>query len=353
MAYRHAIEQAAEQSQRDGTGAKPARVPWGQALLSVLAMSLGGGMLLGMPPSWLGSNVVVPTYALSFFLIQYTSLYDILKDVVPPAVLDSVLIIADGSLRALSIAKLGVDGSRMRFLSDSHQGGAGGGVNEPWFAMLLLGMIAGSGGGMWADLLKLKTHQWTLSTPSFVHAATFDMKAALLSTFFYAASTSPQFYSMLRGNNDDEGVLREGGLLESQDAKAMTMLVLCTIMLGQRAEPTIYRLTGFSPSPSKWIDSFQVKMASASKRNDDDENDERESVRLTRSRYDGETAEEEEAEEEEEEEQEEEPIKKVGRGRKKGSVSKRLGSPEAIVASVEVPSTRNSTRLRKSVRKDL
>jgi hypothetical protein len=43
MAYRQAIEQAAAQSLRDGKDPQPTRLPWGQALLSVLAMSLGGG----------------------------------------------------------------------------------------------------------------------------------------------------------------------------------------------------------------------------------------------------------------------------------------------------------------------
>ncbi|KAF9306360.1 hypothetical protein BG003_001052, partial [Podila horticola] len=244
MAYRQAIEQASAQSRKDGSH-EPDRVPWGQALLSVLAMSLGGGfsasILLGMPPSWLGSNVVVPTYALSFFLIQYTALYDILQQLIPPAVLDSILITADGSLRALSIAKLGVDGSRMRFAADSHVPGA----TEPWFAMLLLGMIAGSGGGMWADFLKLKTHHWTIQTPTWAHAATWDMKAALLSAFFYASSTSPQFLALLRSvypDSEEQGY-GKGGLLETQDAKAMTVLVMCTLLLGKRAEDTVYQLT--------------------------------------------------------------------------------------------------------------
>ncbi|KAF9175100.1 hypothetical protein BGX21_007729 [Mortierella sp. AD011] len=336
--YRQAIKQAAEQS-----ADKPPHIPWGQALLSVLAMALGGGsttsVLLGMPPSWLGSNIVIPTYALSFFLVQYTPLYDFLMDFVPPAVLDSVLIIADGSLRALSIAKLGVDGSRMRFLADSHQGGTGG-LTEPWFAMLLLGMISGSGGGMLADLLRLKTHQWTFSTPSFVHAVTFDMKASLLSSFFYAASTSPQLYSVLRGSSVEGGKI---SLLEGNDAKAMTMLVMCTLMLGQRAEPTIYRLTGFSPSPSRWIGSLQTKIANGSRRDTNDNEDE--TVKMTKVRHGDETA---------EEEEEEGYTRRSTRGRRKsGSVSKRLASPEPAGLSVDIPTTRNSTRIRKSVRKDL
>ncbi|KAF8975565.1 hypothetical protein BGZ46_009018 [Entomortierella lignicola] len=289
-----------------------------------------------MPPSWLGSNVAVPTYALSFFLIQYTSLYDILRNTVPPAVLDSVLITVDGSLRALSIAKLGVDGSRMRFAADTHQGGAGG-VSEPWFAMLLLGTIAGSGGGMLADLLRLKTHQWTLATPTFVHAVTFDMKAAFLSTFFYAASTSQQLHYVLRGKNS--GYAISGGLLEPQDAKAMTMLVMCTLMLGQRAEPTFYRLTGFSLSPYTWIDSLQTKLANT-------RDNEFRSSKANKNRRGDETA------EEEEEEEEEESVRRSSRGKKKASVSKRLASPDPVGPSAETPK-RNSSRIRKSVRKDL
>ncbi|KAF9967834.1 hypothetical protein BGZ70_007981 [Mortierella alpina] len=370
MAYRKAIEQAAEQSLKDGTAAQPPRTPWGQALLSVLVMSLGGGfttsMLLGMPPSWLGSNVVVPTYALSFFLIHQTILYDILNDLVPPAVLDSVLIVADSSLRALSIAKLGVDGSRMRFAADSHVGS--GGVSEPWFAMLFLGMVAGSGGGMWADLLKLKSHHWTLSTPSFVHTATYDMKAAFLSAFFYAASTSPQFYQLLRGDSDLDASLGKVGLLELQDAKAMTMLVMCTLMLGQRAEQTVLRLTGLDGGSLAWGKSNAFKLSTrVSKKNDDidvqelkamskiDQDDEKVYQALRRRGRQAEepTEDEEEQEEEgEEEEEEEEPAKKSTRGRKKGS-GKKLGSPAPpSTASADVPLTR-STRLRKPARQEL
>ncbi|KAF8929052.1 hypothetical protein EDD21DRAFT_383342 [Dissophora ornata] len=371
MAYRQAIQHAAEQSLKDGTVPKPARVPWGQALVSVLAMALGGGfsasMLLGMPPSWLGSNVVVPTYALSFFLVHYTFLYDVLKDMVPAAVLDPILIVADGSLRALSIAKLGVDGSRMRFAADSHQGGAGI-VSEPWFAMMLLGVIAGSGGGMLADLLKLKGHQWTLCTPTFVHSATYDMKAALLSAFFYAASTSPQFYSLLRQEETLEYGQGKGSLLESQDAKAMTMLLMCTLLLGQRAEPAILQLTGISVSPVAWINSLQTKMAVSLKRNDGGE---REEVQLEKIDKDDETAyrplrrrgrraagsiEEtaDEADEEDKDEEEEEPVKRSSRGGKKKATGTKAVSPAPTPAvAAETPLTRNSTRVRKPARKDL
>ncbi|KAF9197783.1 hypothetical protein BGZ49_001635 [Haplosporangium sp. Z 27] len=281
-------------------------------------------------------ELAAPTYVpfiQGLLYYSYTSLYDILRNTVPPAVLDSVLITVDGSLRALSIAKLGVDGSRMRFAADTHQGGAGG-VSEPWFAMLLLGTIAGSGGGMLADLLRLKTHQWTLATPAFVHAATFDMKAAFLSTFFYAASTSQQLHYVLRGKNS--GYAISGGLLEPQDAKAMTMLVMCTLMLGQRAEPTFYRLTGFSLSPYTWIDSLQTKLANT-------RDNEFRSSKANKNRRGDETA---------EEEEEEESVRRSSRGKKKASVSKRLASPDPVGSSAETPK-RNSSRIRKSVRKDL
>ncbi|KAG9073319.1 hypothetical protein KI688_001111 [Linnemannia hyalina] len=374
MAYRQAIEQAAAQSLRDGKDPQPTRLPWGQALLSVLAMSLGGGfsasMLLGMPPSWLGSNVVVPTYTLSFLLIQYTYLYDILKDMVPPAVLDSVLIVADGSLRALSIAKLGVDGSRMRFAADSHYPGA----TEPWFAMLFLGMISGSGGGMWGDLLKLKTHKWTLSTPSWASAATYDMKAALLSAFFYAASTSPQFYSLLHNGGSDDvdkegGFVAHGGMLETPDAKAMTMLVMCTLLLGKRAEETVVQMaksfqsnaTTTAVPPRK---SLRSSSTAASKKKHDDEieedDDESSYKPLTRRGFDDTTEEEEEEEGEEDEEQEAKKNTRGG-GRKKSSTTtttttttSRRSAKSASVepSSSEVPLIR-STRLRKPTRQEL
>ena len=223
-------------------------------------------MLLGMPPSWLGSNVVVPTYALSFLLIQYTFVYDLIQTYVPPSVLEPLLILADGSLRALSIAKLGVDGSRMRFAADAGKGGAV--QSEPWFAMLLLGMIAGSGGGMWADLLKLKSHQWTLTaTPNWAKEATWDMKAALLSAFFYAASTSPQFYGLLSRGNDGSYVASSntGGLLELQDAKAMTMMVMCTLLLGKQADQATGVFSSLANSIStKAFSSFAGKAKSSS-----------------------------------------------------------------------------------------
>ncbi|KAG0290254.1 hypothetical protein BGZ96_006302 [Linnemannia gamsii] len=360
MAYRQAIEQAAAQSLRDGKDPQPTRLPWGQALLSVLAMSLGGGfsasMLLGMPPSWLGSNVVVPTYTLSFLLIQYTYLYDILRDMVPPAVLDTILITADGSLRALSIAKLGVDGSRMRFAADSHYPGA----TEPWFAMLFLGMISGSGGGMWGDFLKLKSHKWSLSTPSWAHAATYDMKAALLSAFFYAASTSPQFYTLLHngGDAEKEGFVAHGGMLETQDAKAMTMLVMCTLLLGKRAEETVVQMTKSFQSNTSTTPaipprkSLRSSSTAASKKRDDEIEEDDDATE--------EESEEEEEEESEEEQEEEQEVKKSTRGgRKKSSTmttttTSRKSTKSASVepSSSEVPLTR-STRLRKPTRQEL
>ncbi|KAG0246345.1 hypothetical protein B0O80DRAFT_122732 [Mortierella sp. GBAus27b] len=345
MLYRRAIEKAADQSLKDGTGIKSSRVSWGQGLLSILIMALGGGsstsLLLGMPPSWLGSNVIVPSYALSYFLIHYTILYDILNEKVPPTVLGSILGIAEASLRALSISRLGVDGSRMRFAADSHNGSTGD-LDEPWFAMLLLGVIAGSGGGMWADALKLNSHHWTLSTPSFVHFATYDMKASLLSSFFYAASTSPQFYRLLRSETDTDYSLGQGGLLETQNAKAMTILVMCTLKLGQQVEPIISQYTGFGVSPSGWISTTQT--VTTSKKDDHEPED---SHRALRRRADHAQ----ETETEDGEEEAEEPVKK-GRGRK-ASTSKRLMSPtRAASTSSETPLVR-STRARKSARKDL
>lgn len=284
-----------------------------------------------MPPSWLGSNVVVPTYALSFFLIQYTALYDILQQLIPPAVLDSILITADGSLRALSIAKLGVDGSRMRFAADSHVPGA----TEPWFAMLLLGMIAGSGGGMWADFLKLKTHHWTIQTPTWAHAATWDMKAALLSAFFYASSTSPQFLALLRSvypDSEEQGY-GKGGLLETQDAKAMTVLVMCTLLLGKRAEDTVYQLT-------RSLQSFALASKNEGqehvglKDSDEPSSSHRSSLRLRRRTT---------KDEDEDEDTEDEP--KRGTRRRKGT-KKDVSPPLSPSASATETVTR--TRVRKS-----
>lgn len=288
-----------------------------------------------MPPSWLGSNVVVPTYALSFFLIQYTALYDILQQLVPPAVLDSILITADGSLRALSIAKLGVDGSRMRFAADSHVPGA----SEPWFAMLLLGMIAGSGGGMWGDFLRLKTHQWTLQTPTWTHAATWDMKAALLSAFFYASSTSPQFLTLLRSvyPDSEQGYGDKGGLLETQDAKAMTVLVMCTLLLGKRAEETVYRLT-------RSLQSYATAY-----KNQEHELVEKDDASSYRSRLRRRTT----KDEDEDENTEDEP-KRSTRGRKKGTTKKDVSPPlsPTSTSSTTETVTRN-TRIRKSTRQEL
>ncbi|KAG0250454.1 hypothetical protein DFQ27_009392 [Actinomortierella ambigua] len=264
MAYRQAIEAAAEQSRLDGDeNPKPYRVSWGQGLISCLATALGGGfttsMLLGMPPSWLGSNVVVPTYALTFFLIQYTSLYGILQTAIPATLLDSILITADASQRGLNIAKLGVDGSRNRFAADRH-GGSSGSAMEPWFAMLLLGTISGCGGGLWADVLKLKTHHWSWSTPSWAHAATWDMKAALTSAFFYATSTSPQVYQFLYGNQennpeiDNSSPHASGGLIDHGEARATTMLLMSSLLVAHRCEQSL-AARGYSlvAAPKRWL----------------------------------------------------------------------------------------------------
>jgi hypothetical protein len=48
MAYRQAIEAAADRSLKDGTGVYTARAPWGQSLLSILIMALGGGSSASM-----------------------------------------------------------------------------------------------------------------------------------------------------------------------------------------------------------------------------------------------------------------------------------------------------------------
>lgn len=67
MAYRQAIEQAAAQSLRDGKDPQPTRLPWGQALLSVLAMSLGGGFS--------ASTCHVPSFFCPFVPFVYNNFY--------------------------------------------------------------------------------------------------------------------------------------------------------------------------------------------------------------------------------------------------------------------------------------
>lgn len=315
------------------------------------------GILLGMPPSWLGSNVVVPTYALSFFLIQYTFVYDLLVQTVPPAILDTLLVMADGSLRALSITKLGVDGSRMRFAADAGKGGMV--QSEPWFAMLLLGMIAGSGGGMWADALKLKSHQWTLSaTPGWAKEATWDMKAALISSFFYAASTSPQFYGWMNREAVGAVVASTGGLLETQDAKAMTMLLLCSLLLGKQAEQS----TGVFSSLARSFTSKApaVSSAASKKSKKSRQEDENESVELNKIDKDDEDSysslrqrrrKEDDDLVVEDDDAEEEEVKKSGRGRKKTVSSKK--KKEASPSPVPAATSTRSTRLRRAPRQEL
>jgi hypothetical protein len=61
---------------------------------------------------------------------------------IPPALLQPILIVADGILRGVAVAKIGVDGVR---LGDIGPG--------KYVAMLLCGTLCGGGGGIWAGKL--------------------------------------------------------------------------------------------------------------------------------------------------------------------------------------------------------
>ncbi|CAO3661268.1 unnamed protein product [Umbelopsis ramanniana] len=185
LSFLHAVQ--VSQAYRNILKDNHVRIGWFQGLFAIIMMAAGGGstvcLLRGEPVGILRSDAFWAVYGGVYFLTFSNDYFFSILNGIPPALLQPILIVADGILRGVAVAKIGVDGVR---LGDIGPG--------KYVAMLLCGTLCGGGGGIWADAFRLTQHTWSFSTPRVLLAPGVDLKASFVVALFYMLSTSEELF---------------------------------------------------------------------------------------------------------------------------------------------------------------
>ncbi|CAO3624362.1 unnamed protein product [Cunninghamella blakesleeana] len=167
-------------------------IGWLQGFIATVVISTGGGstaaLLRGEPLGTLKSNSYWGIYGGVYWLMfSNPYFYQFTQYLFSIPTLQEVLILADGILRNYSITKIGIEGVSLNpSLGD-----------DKWVAKLILGTLAGCGGGFWIETFRLNQEHWTFQTPQVLRTPNIDMKFSFLSTLFYLITTSPEVSSFL------------------------------------------------------------------------------------------------------------------------------------------------------------
>jgi len=190
------------------------RIGWFQGLFAIIMMAAGGGctvsLLRGEPIGILRNDTFWAVYGGVYWLTFSSNYFYDLINYIPQPLLQPLLITADGILRGIAVAKIGVDGVR---LGDIGPG--------KYVAMLLCGTLCGGGGGIWADAFRLTQHTWSFSTPRVLLAPGVDLKASFVCALFYMLSTSEELFP--------EGM--EQHALTPIEAQAWTAVIMTSALL--------------------------------------------------------------------------------------------------------------------------
>ena len=165
---------------------------WLQGLIATCIMALGGttlaSILCGIPPPWVASNTVLPAYALVYFLVfQFPSdrVFSLLNQYA--FLIDPLLIGADGVARSMAQCIGGVDMVRAHPLLGP----------EKYVAQIILGTLAGTGGGLLADAFVLSAPTWHFRLPTAFKSPTIDLKTAFSVAVTYTILTSEELMQQL------------------------------------------------------------------------------------------------------------------------------------------------------------
>jgi len=137
--------------------------------------------MLGSPPSWLKYNDIVPSFIALFSILHFFQIERAIARL--PALsflIDLFLVSMEGFSRTLSITTSGVD------LVLNHPDPS---MQRSLVAMLIAGMTAGCGGGIFADTLQLTETTWSMRTPSIFQKMTSDAQLSFFTSFLYVFST--------------------------------------------------------------------------------------------------------------------------------------------------------------------
>lgn len=189
-------------------------------MLSVCALPMSGGLvatvMTGSLPTFLQSDVVIPTYAATYLLVHNFGILRGILGMVPTQLLDLVTLPADAILKAVNVCAPGVDGIT------SHYSAA---VKHNWFAPIFVGGSVGNAGYLAMTGFNLFSPTWTLNTR--MDVVEWDLYGPYLLAFMYLAlqGTNPQINALIWSVS--QGVLggRNAKYFTKQESQALVILV--------------------------------------------------------------------------------------------------------------------------------
>ncbi|CAJ0759905.1 19899_t:CDS:2 [Entrophospora sp. SA101] len=162
---------------------KHSKVPWLQGFFAVIVMSVGGSTSSGKQ---VFTNLI---YTLMFYFQPFYRL----SNLIPNNIINPILLIADGILRGYSICLLGIDSIRYDSRNKDPD------LSNSLVAMILCGILCGSGGSIWTSAFKLGSPFWSFTTPSVLLQPSYDMKSSFLLSLFYISTTTTSTLTIDQG----------------------------------------------------------------------------------------------------------------------------------------------------------
>lgn len=192
---------------------------WIQGMFSVCALPMAGGLvatlMTGSLPPFLQSDVVIPTYMVTYLVVHNSALVRSLVGALPSQVFDLLTMPADAMLKVTNICGVGVDGITSHYSAS---------VKHNFFAPILVGGSVGSAGFLSLTGLNLFTPVWTLSTR--IDAVEWELYGPYVLSFLYLAlkGSNPQINNAVWSLS--QGVLggRSAKYFSKDEARALVVL---------------------------------------------------------------------------------------------------------------------------------
>lgn len=197
-----------------------------------MVLSFGGttlaAILLGIHPSWIASNSLIPTYTLIYVLFFNTRnrFFKITRTV--PLFSELLFTLGDSIARTMAITSFGIDTIRLN--SDAP-------LANSMVACVITGTLSGCGGGLVDSIFNVTKQQWTLGTPMVITNPK-NFKASL---DFWVAFVTSLVYLGLTESGVSNGIYKVygidvGGVWDHDSAKAICAVFVIICLEGRVLE---------------------------------------------------------------------------------------------------------------------
>jgi hypothetical protein len=219
------------------------RQPFFQQLVAFLLTCLGGtalgSLLLGQPIGWLGNDVIVATYVCIFFLSWNPWTRGLFKAIVNAPGIATIIGLIDDASWGNSVTMLGVQRALIPLHAQSP-------VKSSTTAALLLGTLAGCGGGLIRMTFNMNRREWFFSVPRHLSAPHFPVRLSASMALLFYVLTNPHGHTWLP-------MVPPTGFVDVQTAKWTVIAICCAANtgLGLLQSPAAAASTPTAPAASK------------------------------------------------------------------------------------------------------